>query len=178
MANSAGSGRHSLAAVRMPMSLPSKSTYRLGVIADTHGYLPPTVLQSFRDVDAILHAGDVGSSEILNTLAQVAPVVAVRGNMDCGAWADTLAEKESVRVGDRVLYMIHDGLKLRPETIREDCLAVVTGHTHRCSVEHKNGVLYLNPGSAGAPRHGEFPCVALVHISGATASAELVPLTD
>jgi uncharacterized protein len=160
----------------MPISLPSKADYRLGVIADTHGYLPPTALDSFRNVDAILHAGDVGSSEILNALAQVAPVVAVRGNMDCGPWADRLAEKESIRLGDRVVYMIHDVSRLRADTIRDDCLAVVAGHTHRSSIERKHGVLFLNPGSAGAPRHGEFPCVAVVHVSGTNASAELVPL--
>ena len=160
----------------MPITLPSKTDYRLGVIADTHGYLPPTVLDSFRNVDVILHAGDVGSSEILTALAQVAPVVAVRGNMDCGPWADRLAEKESIRLGDRVVYMIHDVLRLRADTIRDDCVVVVAGHTHRSSIERKNGVLFLNPGSAGAPRHGEFPCVAMVHVSGTNASAELVPL--
>ncbi len=160
----------------MPISLPSKTDYRLGVIADTHGYLPPTVLASFRNVDVILHAGDVGSNEILNALAQVAPVVAVRGNMDSGPWADRLAEKESIHLGDRVVYMIHDVSRLRADTIRDDCLVVVAGHTHRCSIERKNGVLFLNPGSAGAPRHGEFPCVAMVHVSGTNASAELVPL--
>ena len=104
----------------MPITLPIKTDYRFGVIADTHGYLPPTVLDSFRNVDVILHAGDVGSSEILNALAQVAPVVAVRGNMDCGPWADRLAEKESIRLGDRVVYMIHDVLRLRADTIRDD----------------------------------------------------------
>jgi predicted phosphodiesterase len=72
--------------------------------------------------------------------------------------------------------MIHDVLRLRADTIRDDCLAVVAGHTHHSSIERKNGVLFLNPGSAGAPRHGEFPCVAVVHVSGANASAELVPL--
>jgi putative phosphoesterase len=160
----------------MPISLPSKTSYCIGVIADTHGYLPTAVLDSFRHVDAILHAGDVGSGEILTALGEIAPVVAVRGNMDCGPWADRLAEKESVRIGDRFVHMIHDLMRLRADAIREDCLAVVAGHTHRCSIEHRNGVLFLNPGSAGAPRHGEFACVALVHVTGSSAAAELVPL--
>jgi len=168
--------RRSLATVRMPMSLPGKTSYRLGIIADTHGYLPPTVLDSFRSVDAILHAGDVGSNEILRTLAQLAPVVAVRGNMDNGPWADALAEKESIRVGNGVVHMIHDVLRLRPDLIGADCLAVVAGHTHRFSMEHRNGVLYLNPGSAGAPRPGESPCVALAHVSGSKVTAEWVSL--
>lgn len=162
----------------MPISLPSKSDYCIGVIADTHGYLPPTVFGSFRDVDAILHAGDVGSGEILTALAQLAPLVAVRGNMDCGPWADRLAEKESLRLGDRVVHMIHDLSRLRADAVCAGCLAVVAGHTHRSSIEHRNGVLYLNPGSAGAPRHGEFACVALVHVTGPRVSAELVPLPE
>ncbi len=160
----------------MPISLPSKTSYCIGVISDTHGYLPPAVLRSFRNVDAILHAGDVGSGEILTALGELAPGVAVRGNMDCGPWADRLAEKESVRIGDRFVHMIHDLMRLRPDAIRADCLAVVAGHTHRSCIEHRNGVLFLNPGSAGAPRHGEFACVALVRVTGSNAAAELVPL--
>jgi putative phosphoesterase len=164
--------------VRMTMTLPSKTAYRFGLISDTHGYLPASVLTSFRGVDAILHAGDIGSSEILSTLAQLAPVVAVRGNMDSGPWADALVEKESIRVGDRIVYVIHDVLRLRPDTLGEDCLAVIAGHTHRFSVDLKNGVLYVNPGSAGAPRQGEAPCAALVHVSGSQARAERVSLSD
>ena len=160
----------------MPMILAPKDSYRLGLIADTHGYLPSDALEVFRAVDLILHAGDIGSEEILRNLEQAAPVVAVRGNMDCGPWADRLAEKVSVRIGDRFVHMIHDLMRLRADAIREDCLAVVAGHTHRCSIEHRNGVLFLNPGSAGAPRHGEFACVALVHVTGSSAAAELVPL--
>ncbi|MCU0563618.1 MAG: metallophosphatase family protein [Desulfobacterales bacterium] len=160
----------------MPISLPSKTSYCIGVIADTHGYLPPAVLSSFRNVDVILHAGDVGSGEILTALGEIAPVAAVRGNMDCGPWADRLPEKESVRIGDRFVHMIHDLMRLRADAIRSDCLAVVAGHTHRSSIEHRNGVLFLNPGSAGAPRHGEFACVALVRVTGSNAAAELVPL--
>jgi putative phosphoesterase len=162
----------------MAVSLPSKTSYRFGVIADTHGYLPPPVVDSFRDLDAILHAGDVGSREILQTLEQLAPVVAVRGNTDAGSWADALAEKESIHVGARVVHMIHDVLRLRADAIGSNCLAVVAGHTHCPSIERKNGVLFINPGSAGAPRHGESACVAIVRISAADASAELVCLPD
>ena len=162
----------------MSMSLPPKGSYRLGVISDTHGYLPPRALDVFRDVDAILHAGDIGSQEILHALARIAPILAVRGNMDSGPWADALAEKESIQAGDSFIHLIHDLLKLRKQTVTNECLAVVSGHTHRPSVGAKNGVLYVNPGSAGAPRYGEHPCVALIRINGSGAAADLISLPD
>jgi uncharacterized protein len=162
----------------MSLSLPIKGSYHIGVISDTHGYLPTRALGAFRGVDVILHAGDIGSQEILHTLEQVAPVLAVRGNMDGGAWADVLAEKESIRVGDALIHLIHDLLRLRLEAAGSGCLAVVNGHTHRPSVETRQGVLYVNPGSAGAPRRGERPCVAVIHVAGAAAQAELISLPD
>jgi putative phosphoesterase len=160
------------------MSLPPKGSYRLGVISDTHGYLPPRALDVFRDVDAILHAGDIGSQEILRALARIAPILAVRGNMDSGPWAKALAEKESIQAGGSFIHLIHDLLKLRMDSGSNKCLAVVNGHTHRPSVETKNGVLYVNPGSAGAPRHGEHPCVALIRVTGSGATADLICLPD
>jgi putative phosphoesterase len=162
----------------MSMSLPLKGSYHLGVISDTHGYLPPRALEVFQGTDVILHAGDIGSQEILRTLAQVAPVLAVRGNMDGGAWANTLAEKESIRAGNALIHLIHDLLRLRLDAAADECLAVVNGHTHRPSVETRQGVLYVNPGSAGFPRHGERPCVAVIRVVGAAAQAELIPLPD
>lgn len=170
--------KNSVAAVLMSIALPLKDSYHLGVISDTHGYLPLRALGVFQGVDVILHAGDIGSQEILRTLAQVAPVLAVRGNMDGGPWANLLAEKESIRVGDALIHLIHDLLRLRPDAAGNGCLAVVTGHTHRPSVETRHGVLYVNPGSAGAPRHGEHPCVAVIRVVGTTAQAELIPLPD
>ena len=162
----------------MSMSLPLKGSYRLGVISDTHGYLPPRALDVFRDVDAILHAGDIGSQDILRALARIAPTLAVRGNMDSGPWADALAEKESIWAGHSIIHLIHDLLKLRQDAVGDSCLAVVNGHTHRPSVEAKNGVLYVNPGSAGAPRHGEPSCVALIRVNGSGAAADLISLPD
>ena len=162
----------------MPMSLPQKDSYRLGVISDTHGYLPPRVLQVFEGADVILHAGDIGSQDILEALSAVAPVLAVRGNMDGGFWADRLAECEFLKAGDQLIQLIHDRLRLRREAAPEGCLAVVNGHTHRTSVEKKNGVLYVNPGSAGAPRWGEQPCVALIHVKGAAATVEIISVAE
>ena len=162
----------------MSMSLPLKGSYRLGVISDTHGYLHPRALDVFRDVDVILHAGDIGSQEILRVLAQVAPILAVRGNMDSAPWADSLLEKESIQTGDGFIHLIHDLLKLRLDAANNHCLAVVHGHTHRPSVEDKNGVLFVNPGSAGAPRYGEQPCVALIRVTDSGAAADLIALPD
>lgn len=161
----------------MSISLPLKGSYHLGVISDTHGYLPPRALRVFQGVDVILHAGDIGSQDILQALGKVAPVLAVRGNMDGGAWANVLAEKESIHVGDALIHLIHDLWRLRLNADVNGCLAVVNGHTHRPSVETRHGVLYVNPGSAGAPRHGEHPCVAVIRVAGAVAQAELIPLT-
>jgi putative phosphoesterase len=156
------------------MTLPPKSVYRLGLLSDTHGYLPGSVLEVFRGVDLILHAGDIGSAGILVSLEQIAPVVAVRGNMDWGPWADRLAEKESIRAGSHVVHLIHDVARLRMDPVNRHCIAVINGHTHRPSVETSNGVLYVNPGSAGAPRSGEQACVALLSIADAQASADLI----
>jgi putative phosphoesterase len=160
--------------VRMALTLPSKNTYQFGIIADTHGYLPPEVLTFFRSVDVILHAGDIGCGTILTTLEQVAPVLAVRGNMDWGPWADRLKEKDSLQAGDQLIHVIHDLGRLRRDMLNPACIAVVSGHTHRPALETQHGILFVNPGSAGAPRHGDVAGVALLRVSGSSASAELI----
>lgn len=160
----------------MTSTLSGKRIYRLGIISDTHGYLPDQALRIFSRVDMILHAGDVGSETILSTLAKIAPVVAVRGNMDSGAWADRLIEKESVEVGGRLIHLIHDAARLRMGALNGTCVAVVNGHTHRPAVATREGVLFVNPGSAGAPRYGERASVAILQIEGARVSADLVDL--
>jgi len=162
----------------MPMILAPKDSYRLGIIADTHGYLPSDALEVFRAVDLILHAGDIGSAEVLRSLEQAAPVVAVRGNMDGGPWTTCLPEKLSVQAGSLIIHMVHDPLHFRPEPGQEARVVVVNGHTHRPLVEKKNGVLFVNPGSAGAPRRGERSCVALLAVSGMSAAADLIYLRE
>jgi putative phosphoesterase len=162
----------------MPMILAPKDFYRLGLIADTHGYLPSDALEVFRAVDLILHAGDIGSAQILRSLEQAAPVVAVRGNMDGGPWTTCLPEIQSVQAGSLIIHLVHDLLGFHIESDQDARVAVVNGHTHRPLVEKKNGVLFVNPGSAGAPRHGERSCVALLAVSGTCATAELISLRD
>lgn len=159
------------------MVLPPKTAYRLGLISDTHGYLPMDVEGIFRGVDLILHAGDIGSESILTSLEAMASVVAVRGNMDTGPWTGRLPRQEAVHAGGMVIHLIHDLAHLQAQPLADGHAAVVAGHTHRAQVEIKNGVLYVNPGSAGAPRYGEKPCVALLSIAGTRAAAELVELT-
>jgi putative phosphoesterase len=98
--------------------------------------------------------------------------------MDWGQWAGQLTEKESIRVGGQMIHLIHDVARLRMDSVNQPCIAVVNGHTHRPTVETKNGVLFVNPGSAGAPRFGERAGVAMLRISGSRASADLIGIHD
>lgn len=160
----------------MAIKLPDKPNYRFGVISDTHGYLPDDALTVFRQVDLILHAGDIGSATILFTLETVAPVVAVRGNMDAGPWFERFGEQESVQAGSRLIHLIHDLGRLHMHTLPDGCVAVINGHTHRSRVESKQGILFVNPGSAGAPRYGEPASVALLQVSQTHAAADFIQL--
>jgi uncharacterized protein len=128
----------------------------LGVLSDTHGMLRPQAVEALRGSDRILHAGDVGDPGILRKLAQIAPVIAIRGNVDTGAWAESLPETEVVEAGGVSIYMLHDldRLGLKPEMT--GFRVVVYGHSHQPKIEEKNGVLYFNPGSAG-PRRFKLP---------------------
>src|SRR5256886_13746964 len=132
---------------------------RIGVISDTPGLVRPAALRALAGADLIVHAGDVGAPEVLDALRAVAPVVAVRGNNDRGRWATALAETEVVERGGRAIYVLHDlhELDLDPRAAGFD--AVITRHSHQPRIERRDGVLYLNPGSAG-PRRFRLPvCV-------------------
>jgi putative phosphoesterase len=137
----------------------------LGVISDTHGLLRPEALQALAGVEHILHAGDIGDAALLAELETVAPVTAVRGNMDRGGWTADLPQTEVVEVGGVLLYVLHDldQLDLSPEA--SGFQAVVSGHTHEPEIRWANGVLYLNPGSAGPIRGSKPVSLALVEIS-------------
>jgi putative phosphoesterase len=135
----------------------------VGVISDTHGLVRPGAVEALAGADLIVHAGDIGSAEVLDRLQAIAPVVAVRGNNDRGAWAASLPETEVVEVGPLSLYVLHDlgTLDLDPAAARFH--AVISGHSHRPLIDWRDGVLFLNPGSAG-PRRFRLP-VALARLA-------------
>jgi putative phosphoesterase len=131
----------------------------IGVIADTHGLLRREVLELFTGVSLIIHAGDIGTPDVLTTLREIAPVRAVRGNVDKGAWADSLPETEVVEYNGSFIYLLHDLKTLDLDPSAAGIQVVISGHSHRPEESRKNGVLYLNPGSAG-PRRFKLPVTA------------------
>jgi uncharacterized protein len=148
----------------------------LGVISDTHGLLRPEAVEALRGSDRILHAGDIGAPEILEALARIAPVSAVRGNVDTASWARALPETEVVEAGGALIYMLHDRgqLNLKPEAA--GFRVIVYGHSHHPKTEEKDGVLYFNPGSAG-PRRFHLPVsVGRLIIAAGKVQAQLVEL--
>jgi putative phosphoesterase len=132
---------------------------RIGLISDTHGLLRPEALAFLRGCAHIVHAGDIGGPDILRELAALAPVTAVRGNTDHGAWAEVLPEAASVRFGAVSVHVVHDLATLGIEPRVAGIRAVVSGHSHRPLIEERGGVLYVNPGSAG-PRRFKLPITA------------------
>ena len=148
----------------------------IGVISDTHGLLRPEAVEALRGSDRILHAGDVGTPEILQGLAKIAPLIAIRGNVDTAPWARALPATEVIETGGISIYMLHDlaQLDLKPEAA--GFRVVIYGHTHQPKIEEKNGVLYFNPGSAG-PRRFHLPVsVGRLMVEGGKVRAELVEL--
>lgn len=139
-----------------PDSPPTKKPLVAGLIADTHGLLRPEAVRALAGVDVILHAGDVGHPDVLPALEQIAPVWVVRGNIDRGPWAERLPQTQLVELGGHLVYMVHDLLFLDLNPRLAGFAAVVTGHTHRPRVETRDGVLFINPGSAG-PRRFRLP---------------------
>jgi uncharacterized protein len=148
----------------------------VGVISDTHGLLRPEALQALAGSDYIVHAGDVGSPAILDQLGAIAPVTAVRGNVDTGPWAATLPETAVLEVGEHSLYVLHDASELNLQPRAAGFAAVISGHSHRPRVEWRNEVLYFNPGAAG-PRRFRLPVtLGRLRIEGKKVHAEIVPL--
>ena len=149
----------------------------IGVISDTHGLLRPEAVKALASVDLILHAGDIGTSEVLEQLRSLGPVVAVRGNNDRGEWAKAIAEREVTQVGSVCIYMLHDLNEIDVSPLAAGFQVVVSGHSHQPLIEKREGVLFVNPGSAG-PRRFRLPVsVARLVIEGPSARAEVIPLT-
>jgi len=148
----------------------------IGVISDTHGLLRLEAVESLQGSDLILHAGDVGDPRVLDGLRAIAPTIAVRGNVDTAAWAQSLPLTEVVEAGPLHLYMLHDLSRLDLNPKAAGFAAVIYGHSHRPAAEVRNGVLYLNPGSAG-PRRFSLPiAVARLRVVGARLTQEIVEL--
>jgi putative phosphoesterase len=148
----------------------------VGVISDTHGLLRPEALAALAGLDAIVHAGDVGSPEILQALSALAPVTAVRGNNDRERWARTLPETAVVEIGGVRLYVLHDVKELGLDPRARGFAAVVSGHSHQARAETRDGVLFFNPGSAG-PRRFRLPiCVGRLTIASGQVRGRIVEL--
>ena len=165
------------AAVKIaPRSTSGERRVRIGLISDTHDLLRPEALAFLVGSDHIVHGGDVCDASILDALAAIAPLTAVRGNNDRGAWAARLRESELVRVGDVWIYAIHDRAQIDIDPVAAGVGVVVSGHSHRPSVEERDGVLYVNPGSAG-PRRFRLPIsVGELTITGGAVAARTVEL--
>lgn len=149
---------------------------KIGVISDTHGTLRPEAIKALRGSEMILHAGDIGKPEILEKLAEIAPVLAVRGNNDRGDWAARIPETRSVEIGGVSVYILHDLKKIDIDPAGLGYGVVISGHSHKPLIEERGGVLYLNPGSAG-PRRFKLPiCLAYLRIRSGSPHAEIVEL--
>lgn len=149
---------------------------RVGLISDTHNLLRPEALAFLQGSDLIVHAGDVCSPGILEALAAIAPVTAVRGNNDEGGWAQRLRETERLQAGGVVVYVVHDLAQLDIDPAAAGVRVVVSGHSHQPSVQERDGVLYVNPGSAG-PRRFRLPiCAGELVVAGTEVAARTMEL--
>jgi len=150
--------------------------FRVGLVSDTHGLLRPEVAALLRGSDHIIHAGDICDPAILEALAAIAPVTAVRGNCDQGPWAERLRETEHLRLGEVLICVIHDLARLELEPEAQGIRVVVSGHSHQPSVAERGGVLFVNPGSAG-PRRFKLPIAfGELTIAGSRVSARTLEL--
>jgi putative phosphoesterase len=146
----------------------------IGVISDTHGLVRPSALEALAGARRILHAGDIGGPEVLRALESVAPVTAVRGNTDVEPWSRALPAREWIALDGVDGYMLHDRATLDLDPKAAGLAVVISGHSHRPEVLERNGVLYLNPGSAG-PRRFQLPVtVARLYLQAGRVRAEIV----
>ena len=149
----------------------------IGVISDTHGLLRPEGIEALRGSEHIIHAGDVGSPEILEKLSRIAPVIAVRGNIDKAAWSRRLPETQVLESGGVSIYVLHDLAQLDLKPKAAGFSVVVSGHSHVPKQETRDGVLYFNPGSAG-PRRFKLPVsLGRLVVEAGGVTGELVQLS-
>lgn len=148
----------------------------VGVISDTHGLLRPEAVSALCGSNLILHAGDVGSSEILATLSAIAPLRVVRGNIDTAPWCEALPQTEVIEVDGLTLYMLHDLKQLDLNPSAAGFAAVICGHSHKPMNELRQGVLYFNPASAGPRRFNLPTCVGKLRIRDGAIAGEIIEL--
>jgi putative phosphoesterase len=150
---------------------------RIGVISDTHGLLRPEAEQRLAGVAHIIHAGDIGRPEVIDRLRRIAPVIAIRGNVDKRPWAESYPDTDTVRLGDQTIHILHDIHDLQLDPASCGINVIISGHSHKPLIETVDGVLYLNPGSAG-PRRFNLPItLATLDLSASGSRAELHHLT-
>jgi len=148
----------------------------IGVISDTHGLLRPEAMQALRGSELILHAGDIGSPAVLEELAKLAQVTAIRGNNDSEPWARDIPDTVRIEVERASIFMLHNLKELSLDLARDKVDVVIAGHSHRPSIERREGVLFLNPGSAG-PRRFKLPIsVAKLEIEGTRIRSRIIEL--
>ena len=149
---------------------------RAGLISDTHGLLRPEAIAFLQGCDLIVHGGDICDPAVLDELAKIAPVTAVRGNNDKGDWAKRLRETEMLQVGAAWVYVVHDLADLDIDPVATGVRVVVSGHSHRPGSSERGGVLYINPGSAGRRRFSLPISAAELVIEGASVRPRIVTL--
>jgi putative phosphoesterase len=161
---------------RMGARPAKKRKTTVGIISDTHGLIRPEALRALTGADLIIHAGDIGSPEVVAALQSLATVVAIRGNNDRGAWARKFTETADVKVGAVKIIVIHNAKDIDIDPDAAGCRVAISGHSHAPSVKRRGGVLFLNPGSAG-PRRFKLPvAVARLRVDGFSVSAKIVEL--
>ncbi|MDH0211992.1 metallophosphoesterase family protein [Stutzerimonas stutzeri] len=150
---------------------------RIGLISDTHGLLRPEAVAALRGCAQIIHAGDIGKPQVLDGLRVIAPLEAIRGNIDTADWAQVLPERLDLRIGGLTLHVLHDLKQLDIDPLAAGVDVVIAGHSHKPKVERRDGVLYVNPGSAG-PRRFSLPIsLALLELNDGQAQVELISLS-
>jgi uncharacterized protein len=149
---------------------------RIGVISDTHGLVRPEAVEFLKGSDAIIHCGDICDPGVLAELSRIAPVTAVRGNNDSGAWAQKLPESDLICFGGISVYAVHDLSQIDIDPVAAGVSVVLSGHSHKPHLESRDGVVYLNPGSAG-PRRFKLPVsVAELMIDGNVVTPRIIKL--
>jgi putative phosphoesterase len=149
---------------------------RIGVISDTHGLLRPEAVTALQGCERIIHAGDIGKPEVLEGLRKLAPLEVIRGNVDSGDWAAAIPERLDLQIGGLRIHVTHDVKTMRIDPVAERVDVVIAGHSHQPKIEQVDGVLYLNPGSAGRRRFKLPISVALLDIEDGQPRAQLVTL--